>query len=104
LDAVPVREIPKFSFFFSSLFLEAGVVSASNLLRGSWRNFFIRFLGGNYLVLGGQFSGCSSSDLSFVIFSFGLGSAFVVFSLSLFDDTHIRLLETIRTSGLEGRG
>ena len=83
------REIPNISLLFSPLFF-GFLHGLGNSFCNSWWHLFIRFLGGHFLVLEGQFSESSSSGLSFFLSFFFLfsvsvsGSAFVVFLLSLF--------------------
>jgi hypothetical protein len=86
-----VREIPKFSFSYISF----GRDPESGLHgRAICSALFLRFPSfvsweGIFLVLEGRISGPVSLEL----LSFGLGSVFCYFLLSLFDDTHIRLLK-----------
>jgi hypothetical protein len=93
LDAVPVREITKSPVFLLLFFgnLASVLHCQVNSLCAFLPDFFIRFLGGHFLdrVLGISF-----------FFRFGFG---FVFLLSLFDDTHIRLLRLFALPA-EGRG
>ena len=89
-----MRETTKISgfFFFSSLEIWRRFCIARAILYALFfPEFFIRFLGGHFLdrVLGISF-----------FFRFGFG---FVFLLSLFDDTHIRLLKLFALPA-EGRG
>ena len=91
-------------FFFSSLFF------------GGWCRFCIKFVARFLAQFLHSFLGRELSrswravfwvqffGSFFRYFQFRSRVCFCCFLLSLFDDTHIRLLKTIRTSGLEGRG